>query len=119
MATKQIDYAYYTYTADDGATKYSVRLDKFTGDNADLGFEAMDTTKPLLPRQYKMRYALLIDPVTGNRRKRPIGTNVADIATGAQTTIAMQSVADATPDTFQVTLVVGERRSRAHNIFNL
>lgn len=114
-----IDFKYYKYTADDGTTMFNVRLSKQFGEVADLGFAAYDTTKTLLPRGWKMRYVLLLDPLTGNRRKVPCGTVGCDVYTGAQATVDLPVIGATAVVTFTTTLAVGERKSKAHPIQNL
>ena len=112
------DFKYYTYKTDAGDL-YSVRKGKEIGDIAELGFGAMDATKPVLPRGWKMRYAMVLDPLTGNRRKIHVGDPASDVWDGTDSTISLPVIGSAAPVNYEVTLLVGERAHKAHTVYNL
>lgn len=72
------DMVYKVYTDNDG-DEYSVKVPKWQGDLAGLGFGAIDLTKPLLPRGMRMRGLNLMDPATKAKRIVHVGISSATL----------------------------------------
>jgi len=66
----------YRYTSDSGTT-YSVVLADDIGTETGLGFTVADGSEQNWPQRASMRYVQMIDPATGNSKKRPVGTLTA------------------------------------------
>lgn len=76
--------AYLRYTSNDGNTyslktraRYLGALDKTVGGTVALGFSAMDSADPPLPRGMKPRCVRVQDPSGGATREVPVGSVTA------------------------------------------
>lgn len=117
-----LDFGYYKYTCDD-ASEVNLRIQAAIGGHADCGFAAYDATKRVMPvnkkKIFRARYALLLDPLTGNRRRIPIGSLTCDIWTRVTTTVSLLVKGSATPVVYNVTHLGGEAIDVAHDVFSL
>lgn len=110
-----LDYGYYKYTTDRG-DEYNVRLSTQFGGLARLGFGAYDDALPIIPKGWKMRYALFVNAASGRRRKIPVGAIAADIWSGAETDVSLAVIGSATPVVFTITALRGEQWDIAHAV---
>lgn len=104
------------YTADNGKN-YIVRLDESNAEAGGFDDYTGETDISALPVGFRMRYANVVEPVSGAKRQIPIGKTSADIWTGTAISILLFLVGVATPGNaaFTVSGLVGEavRRARA------
>lgn len=118
-----LDYAYYTYTRDDGVAVFNVRVNKTLGAHASAGFSAFTAgaaVRSVAPTRLGVscRYALAISATTGNKRRLPIGSTACDIWTGTVTTIDLPVRGSATAETFTISHLVGEKDTPARVVVN-
>lgn len=110
------DMGYYRYT-DDAGGHWRVRIDKAQGDNADLGFAAVNGADPYLEAS-RMRYINLLDPATGNKRRVHVGATSADAWAPAAFTIDLAEIGTATLTTYTRTSRRGEKINTATVVYN-
>jgi hypothetical protein len=99
----------FTYVSDDTET-YNVKLGGDIGLIANLGFAAIDVSKPFLPRYTKMREADFIEDGGERRRRYPVGKPDADIWTLTAKTIAVKDKGVVEAKTWNVVYLTGEKR---------
>lgn len=118
-----LDYAYYTYTRDDGEALFNVRVNKTLGAHASAGFSAFTAGAEVRSvAQTRLgvscRYALAISATTGNKRRLTIGSTACDIWTGTVTTIDLPVRGAALAETFTISHLVGEKNTPARVVVN-
>jgi hypothetical protein len=95
---------YFSYTANDGATEYSVKIADDIGDTVGLGWGAPDASNPAPTLGFRPRRVYVRHPASGRNRAVPVGTPAAYAAlvNTPGSTISLFSVTEAAAQTWNV-----------------